>query len=111
MDREEVEKAVELIKQKFASEDVKKALKNFTRTLQMEFTDLGLSYVFYIENGELIEVKEGKIEKPDILVKGKAEDLVKVIRGEMSGVKAYSLGKMKVKGKMSDLLKLRRIFK
>ncbi len=56
------------------------------------------------------EVKEGKHESPNLEVETDIDTLSKVLKGEVDVVSVFMAGKLKAKGPMSDLMKLREVF-
>jgi len=77
--------------------------------MQFTFTDLNTSYVMDVVNGQAQSLKEVSIEKPDIMVTIKSDVLLSILDKKMNPVTSYMTGKIKVKGAMSDLLKLQKI--
>ncbi|MEX2690214.1 MAG: SCP2 sterol-binding domain-containing protein [Candidatus Njordarchaeales archaeon] len=105
----EFETAINEVIERFSNPEITKSLANFTRTLKLEFPDIKTLYVLNIENGQLKEVKKESVEKADISVSMNSDTFIGVINKTISPVKAYMTGKIKVKGSMSDLLKLRKV--
>lgn len=52
------------------------------------------------------DIKEGTVEDPDLSIKAKAEDVTKLMAGELDPMKAYMTGKVKVVGNLMLGLKL-----
>jgi len=77
--------------------------------MQFIFTDLNTSYIMDVVNGEARSLKEESIEKPDIMVTIKSDFLLGILDKKMNPVTSYMTGKIKIKGAMSDLLKLQKI--
>ena len=77
--------------------------------MQFIFTDLNTSYIMDVVNGEARSLKEESIEKPDIMVTITSDVLLGILDKKMNPVTSYMTGKIKIKGAMSDLLKLQKI--
>ncbi len=77
----------------------------------MAFTmsDLDKTWKIVIEAGVPGEPIEEKPESVDIWITTDSETWDKIMKGEEKGMKAYTKGKLKVKGKMTDLLKLQKL--
>ena len=56
------------------------------------------------------KVNEGKIDNPNLTLKADAELVTKVLSGEVDGMKAYMMGKLKLIGDVSLALKLIKLF-
>jgi putative sterol carrier protein len=57
------------------------------------------------------EVKEGTHERPTTTVKMGEEDFVKLIRGELNAMKAYTGGKLKIEGDLMKSQLIEKLFK
>ena len=104
--KDEVMQVLEGVREKFSSPETKSKFEGFDRTIQFQFTDLETSYHSRIHNGEMNPFVEGELEKPNLLVTTDSGTLVGIMQGTLSPLDAYSLGKLKVKGSMTDLMKL-----
>jgi putative sterol carrier protein len=56
------------------------------------------------------EVWEGKIEKPNLTLKSDAVLAIQVLSGEVDGMRAYMMGKLKLIGDLSLAIKLVKLF-
>ena len=104
--KEEVLKVLESIRTKFEDPITKPKFKGFDRTLQFHFTDLNTSFHTRIHEETMDPFTEGTLEKPHLLVTTDSGTLLGIIQGGLSPLDAYSVGKLKAKGSMTDLLKL-----
>lgn len=104
--KDEVIQVLEGVREKFNSPDTKSKFEGFDRTLQFQFTDLETSYHTRIHDGEMDPFSEGELEKPNLLVTTDSGTLVGIMQGSLSPLDAYSMGKLKAKGSMTDLMKL-----
>lgn len=53
---------------------------------------------------------EGLVEKPNLTLKGDTHVVIKILSGEMDGMKAYLMGKIKLIGNISLAMKLLNLF-
>jgi putative sterol carrier protein len=104
--KEEVLKALEGVRTKFEDPATKSKFKGFDRTLQFYFTDLDTSFHTRIHEDTIDPFIEGTVEKPHLLVTTDRGTLLGIMKGSLSPVDAYSVGKLKAKGSLTDLLKL-----
>jgi len=61
--------------------------------------------------GGKCEAKEGPHEKPTTTIRMADEDFVKLIRGELNSMKAYTTGKLKIEGDLMKSQLIEKIFK
>ncbi|MFX0167718.1 MAG: SCP2 sterol-binding domain-containing protein [Candidatus Hodarchaeota archaeon] len=104
--KEELLKVLESVRTKFEDPDTKPKFKGFDRTLQFHFTDLDTSFHTRIHKETMEPFTKGELETPNLLVTTDSGTFVDIIQGNLSPLDAYSVGKLKVKGSMTDLLKL-----
>ena len=103
--------AVKKLRENFFTEKSKKAFRKWNKTMAFEFTDLEKTVYFNIEAGVPGEIIEGEPEKSNVKITTDSDTWVKVMTGELGGMKAYTAKKLKVKGSMPDLLKLQKLMK
>ena len=104
--------ALESIREKINNDEKmgKKFKKWEGKTMEFRLTDLDTSVVVTFGSAKVEKIEESSpLEKPTILITADGETISKVFTGEISGMKAYTAGKIKVKGAMTDLLKLQKL--
>lgn len=73
--------------------------------------DLGQEqYSFVLEDKEIRSFCESSIENPDITVCSDPQTIEALVSGTMKPMKALALKKMRVRGSLEDILRLRRFF-
>jgi putative sterol carrier protein len=107
--RKEIENGLEKVVAKFKDTDLKEHYKRFSKSIQFVYPDLDLSYVMEISCGKVEELREGTKTRPDIYVKIDSETFLDILKGKTNALDAYSKGKIKYIGAMTDLLKLQRL--
>lgn len=107
--KEEIEEALTLVKQKFDDPKLKPRFANFSKNMQFTFTDLNTAYLIRVTNGEVESLKEESIDSPDIHVTIESGILIDILHKKMNPMKAYTTGRLKAKGKLTDLLKLQKL--
>ncbi|MBS7251208.1 MAG: SCP2 sterol-binding domain-containing protein [Candidatus Freyarchaeota archaeon] len=88
----------------------KERFKGFNKVLQLNFTDTDFSLLMEFKD-ETCTVKEGSVEKPDVLIETDSEVILGICDGEISPTKAFMGGKLKAKGDMKDMLKIQMLMK
>lgn len=106
---EDFERALEALKKRFEDPEVAKSLSGFTKTIVFEFPDLGVSYTFAVENGSLKSVEKAAAERADIRISMASSLFADIMNKRANPIREYQLGKITVKGSMSDLLKMRKL--
>jgi len=107
--KKEIEEALYLVKQKFDEPKLKARFSSFSKNMQFTFTDLNTAYLMRVTNGEVESLKEESIDSPDIHVTIESGILIDILHKKMNPMKAYTTGKLKAKGKLTDLLKLQKL--
>lgn len=73
--------------------------------------DLGCEqYYFFLECSRVEKLHEGTVPDPDITLISDPDTVIKLFKGEMKIMKAWALKKVKVKGSIDDVLRLRKFF-
>lgn len=84
--------------------------KGVSGTVQCIFSgDQASNWVIEIDN-QTCTVEESKVDDPDLTIRASGEDGVKILRGQMDPMRAYMLGKVKVRGDLSLGMKLAKLF-
>ncbi len=89
--------------------ELKKELMPIKKTINL---DLGEeeAYSFRIEDAHVAEFKTELSEGADIVVTTTPENLRALMNGTLRPMKAYVLKKIKIKGKLDDLMFLKKFF-
>jgi hypothetical protein len=106
---EELRQLLELQRQRFYEEEALKAFQGWTRTMQYFFTDIEEFWYIRVVNGKPGEPVEGRVERPEVLYEMSSATFAAIARREITGMKAYMQGKVKVKASMGDLMKLQKL--
>jgi len=105
-----VEQCLESFRGKFCDPRVAKDYKSWSgKVMQYHFTDTDQYYYIRFQEGQAQPAVKGKPEKADIFYEMTTEVFRALTRKEISGLKAYAMGKVKVKAAMPDLLKLQKL--
>jgi Putative sterol carrier protein len=68
------------------------------------------SYSMILDHGEINEFKDELLDEADITLISTPEHMQALIDGTLRPMKAYLTGKIKVKGKLEDVMHLRKLF-
>jgi putative sterol carrier protein len=67
-------------------------------------------YTFHLHDQRIDEFKQGDTDKPDITLISDPETFQGLIEGNIKPMKAFALRKVRVKGDIDDILRLRKLF-
>lgn len=105
-----VEQAIEGFRQKVMDPRVVKDYKGWSgKVMQYHFADTGRYYHIRFQDGLPQPAVHGKPEKADVFYEMSSTTFLAMSRKELSGLKAYAQGKVKVRASMPDLLKLQKL--
>jgi putative sterol carrier protein len=90
-------------------EKLQKELDGVSRKIQMEFTD-GENFHFVLENTKISNFGEGDIDTPDITIISDTKTVQMLFNKEMGPMKALATKRLKLKGSLQDMLKIRKLF-
>ncbi len=97
---------------KLSEEDNKKRFKKWNKTVAFSFKELNKTWSTTLTSGspgELLESDIDKSRKYDILLMTDPKTWLGIINKEVKVMTAFQSGKLKIKGKMLDLLKLKKV--
>lgn len=109
MSETEVLNTINTMLDRFKMEKNQKRFRKWNKTMAFTITDLEKTWVTVIEEGVPGELEEKEPEKADIWVKIDSATWKGIIDGTESAMNAYTKGKIKIKGKMTDLLKMQKL--
>lgn len=87
-------------------EKLRNEVRDVVKKVNIEITD-DKNYCFVLKNAMISGFDEGTVEKPDITIISDRETINGLMKKEISPFKAYATGKIKIKGSLMDLLKLK----
>ena len=108
--QEQVLEVLEAMKDRLDDPDMQQRMGMFTKSVQFDLTDLQVSYVMQIEEGQVTSLEEASVESPDIGVTSDSDVLVGIATGEVNTMSAFMSGKLQVNASFPDLLKLQQFF-
>jgi putative sterol carrier protein len=100
---------LETIREHFEQSDIQANLHGLAKILQFIFTDLQQNYILSVDEQGGMTIMEQTIPKPDITVTTTSDILADLIDGKMNPLNAYITRKLKISGKMEDILLLQKL--
>lgn len=107
--KEEVKKGLERVVAKLEDPELKEDFRKFYKSVQFVYPDINVSYVLELAGGEVKELKEGTVERPNVVVTIDSDTFLGILDREIDAIDAFSAGKINYKGAMTDLLKLQKL--
>ena len=89
----------------------KKRFANYSKTLQLEFTDDSDAACYIIFDKGTASIVAGVDETAELKITTTTDMIMAVISGAQSPTRAFVSGKIKAKGPMPDLMKLQALMK
>ena len=107
--REIIQKMIDKFHRRMAKDEKARAeVEPIEKTFNV---DLGEeSYHMRLKNAQIVEFEEGLLDKADILLKTTPEHLRQLVEGTLRPMRAYVTKKITVKGKIEDILHLKKFF-
>ena len=108
--REMLEDLIRKFNGKVASDPaLQSEIGDLSKTVLIELKD-GTKYHFTLKDKHVAGLFDGGIDPADITISTDAETLRALIQREMGPFKAYAMGKIRLKGSLEDLARLRKFF-
>jgi hypothetical protein len=108
--RELLEEVIRKFNAKVASDPALKAdLGDVPKTILIELKD-GAKYHFTLKDQKIAGLMDGGVDQADITLTTDAETLRGLILREIGPFKAYATGKVKLKGSLEDISRIRKFF-
>ena len=100
---------LERIRSRFEQPETREAFQCFARTIQCVFTDLQRNFTLNIAQDGSASLAEETVPQPDIQVTTSSDTLAGILDRKVNPELAFVTRKLKVSGKMEDLLKLQKL--
>jgi putative sterol carrier protein len=100
---------LEIIREHFAQSEIRASLKGTAKILQFIFTDLERNFTMNVDEQGNMSIAEETVPKPDVTVTTSSDILADLIDGKMNPLNAYITRKLKISGKMEDILLLQKM--
>jgi len=100
---------LERIRAHFEQPETREAFQGFARTIQFIFTDLQRNFALNIAQDGSAALAEETDPQPDITVTTSSDTLAGILDRKVNPELAFITRKLKVSGKMEDLLKLQKL--
>ncbi|MHA1946287.1 MAG: SCP2 sterol-binding domain-containing protein [Candidatus Hodarchaeales archaeon] len=109
---EQVVAGIHKMLSKLSDEKNQKRFKKWNKTVAFSFKELNKTWSITLTAGlpgELLEGEIDKFKKYDILLMTDPKTWFGIINKEVKAMAVFQSGELKIKGKMTDLLKLRKV--
>ena len=80
------------------------------RTLTCRITDLNVVYSGHLRDGELQDIHLVERSDGQLRLTVSSDDLVNLVNGRLNIVSAWASGRVKIEGRVFDLIKIRSLF-
>jgi len=108
--KELLEEAIRKFNAKAASDPALRAeLGDLRKTVLIELKD-GTKYHFTLKDQHVDGLIEGEVDRADITISTDQETLRGLILREIGPFKAYATGKLRLKGSLEDISRIRKFF-
>jgi len=101
--------AFQTMQEKYENPTFRLKLQDYSKTIKFIFTDLQDPYIIAIHQGNITDLSNKNITTPDIEITTESTLFLDILHKKISPMMAYSTGKMKVKGKLTDLMQLQEL--
>ena len=108
MEKGEILSELKNLGSKFEDPKIQRRFKEYNKTIQFSFPDIGAVFYMRIGDASLDEIGEGEVDA-ELAVTMDSTMLKAILSREESPMAAYSAGKLKTKGEVPDLLKLQKL--
>ena len=104
-----IQKMIDKFHRKMAkNEEARAEVEPIEKTMNI---DLGEeTYRLRVAHAQVVEFEKGMYDEADLLVKTKPENLLQLVEGTLRPMRAYVTKKVVIKGKIEDLLYLKKFF-
>lgn len=112
MSETEVIAGINKVLSKLSEEKNKKRFKRWNKLIGFTFKDFGKTWVTTLSAGVPSELEEREIDKSvkyDIHVSTTPATWLGILNKKIDAMKAFTSGDLRIKGSMTDLLKLRKV--
>lgn len=92
-----------------ANEQNIKRFSKWNKSMAITFTDFDKTYISTVTEGKPSDPELQSIDSADVWIRTDSATFIGIMNGSISGMKAYTSGKLKIKGAMTDLLKLQKL--
>ena len=106
---EQLKGLVDKFNKKMAEDEkTRDEVKHLKKTVNIDLdTEI---YSFRLENAEITDFKAEPIEGADVIITSTPENLQKLLDGDLRPMRAYLTKKITIKGKIQDLMFLKKFF-
>lgn len=93
-----------------AADEQHKRKVSVDRSLTCRLTDLNVVYGGQVRNGELHDIRAVERSDGQLRLTMSSDDLLRMVNGELNLVTAWATGRVRIEGRVFDLIKIRSLF-
>lgn len=105
-----IKNALQTLREKYDDHHFQQQFQDYSKIIKLTFTDIQEPYIININQGKITYLSNNDIENPDITVTTDSTVFLDIVNKKMSPMIAYATGKLTVKGKLTDLIRLQKLF-
>ncbi len=104
-----IKDAFKTLQDRYNSPEFRQQLQDYSKIIKFTFTDLQDPYIVSIKQGNITYLSDNDIKTPDIAITTDSTIFLDMLHKKTSPIIAYSTGKLKIKGKLTDLIRLQKL--
>ena len=112
MSESDVIEGINKVLVKLSKEENQKRFKKWNKSVAFSFKEFGKTWKTQLFEGKASDLQEGPIDKSakyDIHIITNSETWLGIVNKELKAMEAVTSGKLKIKGKVTDLIKLKKV--
>jgi putative sterol carrier protein len=89
-----------------ANERLKRMLRGWDRVVHLVAIDSGDTFTVEVRDQELLELSQGSLGSPDLVVSASSEDFADMFWGDLNPSEKYMSGEIVLSGSQEDVMRL-----
>jgi len=106
---ETIKDAFKLLQERYNTPDFRHQLQEYSKIIKFIFTDMQNPYIIEINRGKINELSDKITKTPDITISIDSAIFLDILHKKINPIMAFSTGKLKITGELTDLLKLQKL--
>jgi len=106
---ETIKDAFKLLQERYNTPDFRHQLQEYSKIIKFIFTDMQNPYIIEIHKGKINELSDKITKTPDITISIDSAIFLDILHKKINPIMAFSTGKLKITGELTDLLKLQKL--
>lgn len=106
---EAIKDAFKILQERYNNPDFRHQLQEYSKIIKFIFTDLQNPYIIEINKGKINNLSDKTTKTPDITISTDSALFLDILHKKINPIMAFSTGKLKITGELTDLLKLQKL--